>query len=215
MLLLALAALAKVAVAPSPSAPPPAARSFIMPPKAAPVTGEIHQVLLGPLFRQPYSCTEHWAGQLPWAGDALGTDCMIGGGIEGEHGYMKPYRTDGKTNADWYGWHAEVLAPVDGTVIGVLAKDEENVPGTMGRPPAAMVQFRTDDGIIIFYAHVTDIRVKRGERVRRGQVVALDGNNGMARAPHIHVGAYVEATAEPLQIRWDLRTMAEIMGKDD
>jgi hypothetical protein len=32
----------------------------------------------------------------------------------------------------------------------------------------------------------------------------------MARAPHVHVGAYVEATAEPLQIRWDQRAMAEV-----
>ena len=210
---LALALIGQLAAAPAGAAAAP--RSFIMPPKAAPVAGEIHQALLGPLFKEPYSCTEHWAGQLAYAGDALGTDCMVGGGIDGEHGYMKPYRTDGKANADWYGWHAEVLAPVDATVIGVLAKAEENVPGTMGKPPAAMVQFRTDDGIVIFYAHVTDIRVKQGDRVTRGQVVALDGNNGMARAPHIHVGAYVEATAEPLQIRWDQRAMAEVLGKQD
>jgi hypothetical protein len=203
----AFALLADAAVAPP--------RGFVMPPRAAPVPGEIHQMLLGPLFKRDFFCVEHWYGQLDYAGDALGTDCMIGGGLDGASGFMRPYRTNGRANADWYGWHAEVLAPVDGVVIGVLAKPDDNVPGTMGKPPAAMLQFRTDDGIIVVYGHVTDIKVKLGDRVKRGQVVALDGNNGMARAPHIHVGAYVAATAEPLQIRWDQRAMAGVQGKDN
>ena len=190
----------------------PPAKPFVIPPKAAPVAGEIGQVTLAPLFSSPFTCMEHYAGQLAYAGDAFGTDCMVTGGLEDGRGYSKLYRTDGKTNEDWYGWHAEVLAPVDGTVIGVFAKPKTNVPGTMGTPPAAMIQFRRDDGVIVVYAHVTDIRVKQGDRVRAGQVVALDGNNGMARAPHIHVGAYREKTAEPLQIRWDLRAMAALQG---
>jgi hypothetical protein len=198
----ALALLADAAAAPP--------RTFVMPPRAAAVTGEIHQAMLGPIFAEPFYCVEHYFGQLDYAGDALGTDCMVGGGIEGAKGFMRPYRTDGKTNADWYGWHAAVLSPVDGTVIGVLAKPDDNVPGTMGKPPAAMLQLRTDDGVIVVLGHVTAIRVTRGARVRRGEVIALDGNNGMARAPHVHVGAYVEATAEPLQIRWDQRAMAEV-----
>jgi len=204
MIFTALAFLADTA------AKPP--RTFVIPPRAAAVTGEIHQILLGPIFSAPYYCVEHYFGQLDYAGDALGADCMVGGGIDGAKGYMRPYRTDGKTNADWYGWHAEVLAPVDATVIGVFAKPDDNVPGTMGRPPAAMLQLRTDDGVIVVLAHVTAMRVKLGDRVKRGQVVALDGNNGMARAPHVHVGAYVEATAEPLQIRWDQRAMAKVQG---
>ena len=201
----AFALLADAAIAPP--------RGFVMPPKAAAVAGEIHQVLLGPLFRQDYFCVEHYYGQLDYAGDALGTDCMIGGGLDGASGFMRPYRTNGKSNADWYGWHAEVLAPIDGVVIGLLAKPDDNVPGTMGKPPAAMLQLRTDGGIVVVLGHVTDIRVAVGERVKRGEVVALDGNNGMARAPHIHVGAYVAANAEPLQIRWDQRAMAGMHGK--
>lgn len=204
MIIYALALLADAAATPP-------ARTFVMPPRAANVTGEVRQVMLGPIFTQSFYCVEHYFGQLDYAGDALGTDCMIGGGLNGASGFLRPYRTNGKTNADWYGWHAEVLAPVDGVVIGVLTKPDDNVPGTMGKPPAAMLQFRTDDGVIVVLGHVTAIRVARGERVKRGQVVALDGNNGMARAPHIHVGAYVEATAEPLQIRWDQRAMAEAM----
>jgi hypothetical protein len=188
-------------------------RPYVMPPRAAAVAGEIHQMLLAPVFRQDFFCVEHHDGQLDYAGDALGTDCMVGGGLDGAAGFLRLYRTNGKRNADWYGWRAEVLAPVDGVVIGLLAKPDDNVPGTMGQPPAAMLQVRTDDGRIVVLGHVTDIRVKLGDRVARGAVIARVGNNGMARAPHIHVGAYVEASAEPLQIRWDQRAMAALRGK--
>jgi len=50
--------------------------------------------------------------------------------------------------------------------------------------------------------------VRLGDRVSVGQVVALDGNNGSARNPHVHVGAYRGKT--PLQIRWDLAAEGRI-----
>ena len=185
-------------------------RPFIMPPKAADVTGDIEQVTLGPIYRSYYACVEHPLGQLGYAGDALGSDCMIQGGIDEKGGFARGYRTDGKTNADWYGWHAEVLAPVSGTVVGLYAKPDENAPGTMGKPPAAMLQIRTDAGVIVLMAHVTEVSVKRGDRVSAGQAVAKVGNNGMSRAPHIHVGAWREADAMPMQLRWDLRAMGKV-----
>ena len=79
----------------------------------------IRQALLHPLFAEDSACAEHWAGQLMFPGDALGQDCMIFGGIE-ERGFMSPYRTDGTTNEDWYGWGVSVLAPIDGTVVRLL-----------------------------------------------------------------------------------------------
>lgn len=171
------------------------------------MTGAIGQVELGPLFRQPYACVEHPFGQLDYAGDALGTDCHIEGGVIGGSGFIKAFRTDGRTNEDWYGWHAEVLVPLDGMVMGVLEKPEENVSGTMPHP-AAMLQLRDCTGVVVVFAHVTGIRVKRGGVVKRGQVVVLVGNNGFARAPHMHVSAYRETDANPLQVRWDLWAMA-------
>ena len=189
------------------AAPPSPPRTFIMPPKAVPTT-EIHQVLLGPIYADDFVCSEHYAGQIPYAGDALGSDCMIVGGVNGDSGYSRPFRTDGRTNEDWYGFHAEVLAPTDGEIAGVYTKTEVNTPGTMGKPPAAMVQIRRTDGIIVTLAHLADIGVKQGQRVSAGQVIGHVGNNGFARAPHIHIGAWREASAEPLQIRWDLNAIA-------
>lgn len=184
----------------------------IVPQKAAPVGGIIAEVTLSPLAREPYSCVEHPLGQLEYTGDALGTDCTIIGGITADGGFARQFRTDGKANEDWYGWHVTLLAPFDGVVVGAFAKGETNTPGVFGKPPAAMLQFRRADGVIVVYAHVTDVMVKVGERVVAGQPVAKVGNNGFARAPHTHVGAWRENSNTPLQIRWDLRAMARLQA---
>ncbi len=168
----------------------------------------IGEVTLAPLFHDVFMCSEHPLGQLHGTGDAIGTDCMFVGGVEDGHGYERPFRTDGKTDADWYGWHAEVHAPFDGLVTAVLINPVVNVPGTMGKPPASGIVFLRADGTNVIYAHIMDPRVKVGDRVTAGQVVAIDGNNGMARNPHIHVGAWRGRQA--LQIRWDLRAMGQV-----
>ena len=58
------------------------------------------------------------------------------------------------------------------------------------------------------YAHLDDMRIHKGSHVGVGQVVALDGNNGTAKNPHVHVGAYLGN--KPLQIRWDLAAEGRI-----
>jgi murein DD-endopeptidase MepM/ murein hydrolase activator NlpD len=189
---------------------PPSPKPFIFPPKAAEVAGPIQQIELSPIFREDFVCAQHFAGQIPFAGDALGSDCMVSGGVEDDKGFSRLYRTTGSANEDWYGWNADVLSPVDGVVVGVVTKTNVNSPGTMGRPPAGMLQIRTTDGIIVVLAHVTKAKVKLGEQVAAGQTIASVGNNGMARNPHIHVGAWREANAEPLQVRWDLQAMAKL-----
>lgn len=190
----------------APARPP----TIVMPPRAAGIEGQIEQAQLAPIFRQDFMCSQHHDGQLPFAGDALGADCMVTGGVEGEEGYSRVYRTDGTTNPDWYGWHAEVLAPVDGRVVGMIENRVENVPGRLGRPPAGIIQIERADGVLVTLGHITEPTVAVGDQVRAGQTIARVGNNGYSRAPHIHVGAYRRATAEPLQIRWDLRAMARL-----
>lgn len=205
--MLAILAAAMIAAQAGAGAPP---RTFIMPPKAKPAEGSIGLVELSPIFAADFVCSEHYVGQIDYAGDALGTDCMITGGLDGKSGYSRPFRTDGRTNEDWYGWMADVLSPTDGVVVGVLAKDEANAPGTFGKPPAAMVQIRRDDGVLVTLGHAAGISVRVGDRVRAGQPIAKVGNNGFSRAPHIHIGAYRETSAEPLQIRWDLQAAAKL-----
>src|ERR1044072_1622628 len=120
MLSLAVAAMAQVAAA----APPPKATST--------ADTRIEQVELSPLYADSYMCSEHFEGQLKYVGDALGQDCMITGGITSEsEGFAGVYRTNGKTNEDWYGWGADVLAPFDGIVKKIRINPVVNRPGVL------------------------------------------------------------------------------------
>lgn len=168
----------------------------------------IETVTLHALHNEYYACGEHRDGELEYLADALGTDCVIQGGlVEGvEGGFVRPFRNDGAANEDWYGWNANVLAPFDGQVRAVRINEVTNLPGQLGRPPASLIVFERADGMLVLYAHVQDVQVAQGDTVRAGQIVARVGNNGYGRSPHIHVGAWKGET--PYQIRWDLRTPA-------
>ena len=184
----------------------PAQPSFTPPPLAAVDQGPIEQVELGPIFSKPFLCYEHAEGELEFAGDALGSDCLIYGG-DRKPEIMRLYRTDGATNEDWYGWGQDVLAPIEGLVRVVLINPVVNPPGTEGKPPASLIQIERPDGLNVTIAHVADVRVKEGDRVEAGQLIATVGNNGFSRKPHIHVGAFREN--KPFQLRWDLRAIAK------
>lgn len=43
-------------------------------------------------------------------------------------------------------------------------------------------------GLLSLYLHLSDFKVKEGEIVRKGQLVALSGGTGRATGPHLHLG---------------------------
>jgi hypothetical protein len=148
----------------------------------------IGEVMLAPLFHDVFMCSEHPQGQRDGLGDALGTDCMVVDGVQDvRRGYERSFRTSGKANADWYGWHAEIHALFDRMVKVVIINSVSN---TTGKPPASGIVFELADGADVVFAHIADPRVKAGDRVTIGQVVAIGGNNGAARSRQIHIGAW-------------------------
>lgn len=48
------------------------------------------------------------------------------------------------------------------------------------------VLVRHSDGIVTVYGHVSDIDVKRGDTVKRGQQIAASGMSGSAKQPQLH-----------------------------
>lgn len=173
----------------------------------------IEAVVISPLFNRRFTCVDHPEGEVTELGDALGTDCLILGGFaDKDSGYFRLFKSDGKHNPDWYGWHAPVLSPMNAEVVGIYRNPVTNTPGHLQPALPSFIVFKRSDDVIVVYAHVADIRVKIGDHVTAGQIVALDGNNGFARAPHIHVGAYRGVT--PLQIRWDQRAEQKIFENE-
>lgn len=48
------------------------------------------------------------------------------------------------------------------------------------------VLVRHEDGLVTVYGHASEIKVQRGQQVRRGEEIALAGMSGSADTPKLH-----------------------------
>lgn len=104
----------------------------------------------------------------------------------------------GKQPKDYAAYGNDVLAVADGVVVDSLDSLEDQVPPNL--PAPATINLRNADGnhLVIdigngnfaFYAHLQKgsggVKVKVGDRVRRGQSIGTLGNSGNSSAPHLH-----------------------------
>lgn len=98
----------------------------------------------------------------------------------------------------------DVLAVADAPVVAVIDGLPDQPPGRM--PSGIAIEQADGNSIVLdlgggryaLYAHLRagSIRVKPGDRVRRGQVLAHVGNSGNTLAPHLHF--HVMDTPSPL-----------------
>lgn len=106
----------------------------------------------------------------------------------------KTFKGDAKNNASYHAYGADILAVADGKVVDVKTGIPDNVPGSTALPITLSTiggNYMIEDlenGAYAFYAHLKpgSIKVKLGERVKRGQVLALLGNSGNSTEAHLH-----------------------------
>lgn len=113
---------------------------------------------------------------------------------------------DSLVNANYHAEGNDALAVADGRVSEVKDGIPENVPGINSRAVPITLETVGGNHVIIdigqgryaFYAHLQpgSIRVKVGDRVRRGQVVGLVGNTGNSTEPHLHF--HISDSSSPL-----------------
>lgn len=125
-------------------------------------------------------------------------------------------RGDANDIRNWHGYGAEVLAVADGVVFEAVDDMPEDTMLSKAAQPIALenasgnyVTLDLGNGRYAFYEHLKhgSIKVKRGDRVKRGQVLGLLGNSGSSSSgPHLHfhigdAGAELAAEGLPYVFR--------------
>ena len=70
-----------------------------------------------------------------------------------------------------------VFATADGTVKSLSEKNSSH---------GKAITIDHGNGYETSYSHLLDIRVRKGQKVKRGDIIALSGNSGLSFVPHLH-----------------------------
>ena len=100
------------------------------------------------------------------------------------------YKTDGKTNEDYYAFGKELIAPCDGEIVLVVDGVKDNVPGQMNtfNVGGNMVILKTSNNEYLVLCHFKhqSIKVKEGQKIKQGELLGLCGNTGNSSEAHLH-----------------------------
>jgi hypothetical protein len=102
---------------------------------------------------------------------------------------------DTKVPANYHIYGEPILAVADGTVVGTRNDLQDQMPGAL---PANLPLDEADgnfvvldigSGLFVNYAHMRpgSVKVKLGDRVKRGDLLGEVGNTGNSQAPHLHL----------------------------
>jgi murein DD-endopeptidase MepM/ murein hydrolase activator NlpD len=102
----------------------------------------------------------------------------------------KTFKTDGKSNEDYYAFGKDLIAPCDGIVVLAVDGVKDNLPGDLNPIyiPGNTVIIKTLNNEYLFLAHFKNhsIKVKEGQKIMQGQLLGQCGNSGNSSEPHLH-----------------------------
>lgn len=79
-----------------------------------------------------------------------------------------------------------IYSAENGEIMGTGDTDKTCQGASLGK----WVLIKHDNGLSTLYAHLSLIKVNSGQRVNRGETIALSGNTGYSTGPHLHFGLY-------------------------
>jgi murein DD-endopeptidase MepM/ murein hydrolase activator NlpD len=110
----------------------------------------------------------------------------------------RAHARSGRRLQDWYGFGADVLASADGVVVRAIDHIPDN-PLLGKRRDTNSIIVRHGE-VFSEYVHLRQrsLRVRVGDRVKRGDVIARVGNSG-CETPHLHWALL--SSIDPIQTR--------------
>jgi len=111
----------------------------------------------------------------------------------------KPYSGNGLHVEDYHAYNLPILSPVDGVVSAVKDGVPDNPVGEINTEQnwgnLVTIWLYGDLHVTLCHLRAGSIKVKPGDRVRRGQGIASCGSSGRSPQPHLHVQVQHSATA--------------------
>ena len=87
-----------------------------------------------------------------------------------------------------------IIAPAEGKVVDAAAD----------RYLGKFVKIDHGDGVQTLYGHLHGFTVKKGQKVKRGQVIGYLGNTGRSTGPHLHYSVLKDDRyVDPMEYIWD------------
>jgi murein DD-endopeptidase MepM/ murein hydrolase activator NlpD len=188
----------KIAAAPTaPAAPVVAAQPIATMPAAAPPVRQVAASIQQPSARlaQAAPTAEEKEADAPAkAGEATGALPTFRWPVRGKVITSYGAKTNGKSN-DGINLAVPEGTPVKAAEDGVVAYAGNELKGY-----GNLVLVRHSNGYVTAYAHASELMVKRGDNIKRGQVIAKSGQSGEVGSPQLHFEIRKgSAPVDPLQ----------------
>jgi len=106
-----------------------------------------------------------------------------------ENQITQPYKKGKHNGIDIVGYKSKtcyLLAHSDGLVVGI--RNDYNKTDKTGTSYGNYVKIKHDDGYYTMYGHIKyhTVKVKTGQRVKKGDVIGYMGNTGHSNGAHLH-----------------------------
>ncbi|MEM9384661.1 MAG: M23 family metallopeptidase [Pseudomonadota bacterium] len=104
-----------------------------------------------------------------------------------------------------------IMASREGVVVEIAYANFAGLADAPTRPPPAnLVRIAHDDGTYAIYVHLdrASVRVRPGQLVRRGELIAASGNTGFSTGPHLHFAILRNAGGQTVSVPFEFEGAA-------